>query len=91
MFDNISKLDFQPNPTSPGEMLAHAMLSGEGERMDFRTNVEAEGRVRQVLDNMEENKMFSSSGSHILNFNKSCDQPVLTCMPLFFGIDNCSE
>ncbi|XP_065190514.1 dynein axonemal heavy chain 10-like [Sycon ciliatum] len=54
MFDNISKLDFQPNPTSPEELLAHAMISGEGERMDFRSNIEAEGRVEEWMTSVLE-------------------------------------
>ena len=43
MFDNIAALQFQKGPNN--EPLATAMVSAEGEVMEFRTNVAAEGRV----------------------------------------------
>ena len=54
MFDNIAKLRFNPGPS--GEQIAAAMISGEGEEMEYRTGVVAEGRVEdwmtEVLNEM---------------------------------------
>ena len=54
MYDNISKLQFQQGPN--GETLATAMISAEGEIMEFRKHVPAEGRVEEwmtaILDEM---------------------------------------
>jgi len=54
MYDNISKLQFQQGPN--GETLATAMISAEGEIMEFWKHVPAEGRVEDwmtaVLDEM---------------------------------------
>lgn len=54
MYDNISKLQFQQGPN--GETLATAMISAEGEIMEFRKHVPAEGRVEDwmtaILDEM---------------------------------------
>ena len=47
MFDNISSLRFQKGPNN--ETLATAMVSAEGEAMDFRTHVPAEGRVEDWM------------------------------------------
>ncbi|XP_064612357.1 LOW QUALITY PROTEIN: dynein axonemal heavy chain 10-like [Liolophura sinensis] len=47
MFDNISKLRFTKGPNS--EILAGAMISSEGEVMDYRTVVPAEGRVEDWM------------------------------------------
>ena len=47
MFDNIAKLRFQEG--SSKEMLAGAMISSEGEVMDFRQPVAAEGRVEDWM------------------------------------------
>lgn len=47
MFDNISSLKFTPGPT--GEQVAGAMVSGEGEEMEYRTGIVAEGRVEDWM------------------------------------------
>ena len=47
MYDNISTLKFQKGANN--EMLAMAMNSTEGEVMDFRTSVAAEGRVEEWM------------------------------------------
>lgn len=44
MFDNISKLRFVQGPA--GEPIANAMISSEGEIMEYRQGVLAEGKVR---------------------------------------------
>ena len=43
MFDNISKLQFIQGPA--GEPIANAMISSEGEIMEYRQGVQAEGKV----------------------------------------------
>ncbi|ELU10552.1 hypothetical protein CAPTEDRAFT_221643 [Capitella teleta] len=50
MFDNISSLKFVKGPSN--EMLATAMVSGEGEVMEFRSNVSADGRVEDWMTNV---------------------------------------
>ena len=54
MFDNIAKLRFDQGPS--GEPLANAMISSEGEMMEYRKGVTAEGKVEdwmtQVLNEM---------------------------------------
>ena len=54
MYDNISSLQFETGPNN--EVLATAMVSSEGEVMEFRQAVTAEGRVEDwmtcVLDEM---------------------------------------
>ncbi|PIK48528.1 putative dynein heavy chain 10, axonemal isoform X3 [Apostichopus japonicus] len=47
MFDNISSLKFQEGNNK--ETLATAMISAEGEAMDFRQSVAAEGRVEDWM------------------------------------------
>lgn len=47
MFDNISKLRFGQGHS--GEPMANAMISSEGEEMDFRSAVVAEGRVEDWM------------------------------------------
>lgn len=47
MFDNISKLKFGQGHS--GEPMAQAMISGEGEEMEFRGAVVAEGRVEDWM------------------------------------------
>ncbi len=47
MFDNISKLRFEQG--SSGEPLANAMISGEGEMMEYRQGVVAEGKVEDWM------------------------------------------
>ena len=44
MFDNIAKLRFVQGPA--GEPIANAMISSEGEMMEYRQGVLAEGKVR---------------------------------------------
>ena len=43
MFDNISKLRFVQGPA--GEPIANAMISSEGEIMEYRQGILAEGKV----------------------------------------------
>ena len=50
MFDNIAKLRFQEG--SSKEMMAGAMISSEGEVMDFRQPIAAEGRVEDWMTNV---------------------------------------
>ena len=50
MFDNIAKLRFEEGTGS--EILAGAMISSEGEVMDFRQPVAAEGRVEDWMTNV---------------------------------------
>ena len=54
MFDNIAKLRFQDG--NANEKVASAMISSEGEVMDFRQPILAEGRVEdwmtKVLEEM---------------------------------------
>ncbi|XP_060580911.1 dynein axonemal heavy chain 10-like isoform X1 [Ruditapes philippinarum] len=52
MFDNISSLRFSKGNNN--EALATAMISAEGEVMDFRTQVSAEGRVEDWMTSMLE-------------------------------------
>ncbi|XP_043925694.1 dynein axonemal heavy chain 10 [Protopterus annectens] len=47
MYDNIASLKFQEGNNN--EMLATAMISAEGEVMDFRQSVAAEGRVEDWM------------------------------------------
>ena len=47
MFDNIASLKFNTGPT--GEPVAGAMISSEGEEMEYRTGVVAEGRVEDWM------------------------------------------
>jgi len=48
MFDNIASLNFVKNQN--GDLCATAMVSAEGERMDFRSQVTAEGRVEDWMN-----------------------------------------
>ncbi|KAL3856163.1 hypothetical protein ACJMK2_010948 [Sinanodonta woodiana] len=50
MFDNISALRFQAGANN--ETLATAMISAEGEVMDFSSNIPAEGRVEDWMTNI---------------------------------------
>lgn len=54
MFDNIAKLRFDQGPSQ--EPIANAMVSSEGEMMEYRQGVAAEGKVEdwmtQVLNEM---------------------------------------
>ncbi len=47
MYDNIAALKFQEGNNK--ETLATAMVSAEGEMMDFRQSVPAEGRVEDWM------------------------------------------
>jgi dynein heavy chain len=47
MFDNISKLQFVQGPG--GESIANAMISSEGEMMEYRKGVPAEGKVEDWM------------------------------------------
>ena len=46
MFDNISKLQFVQGPG--GESIANAMISSEGEMMEYRKGILAEGKVHSI-------------------------------------------
>ena len=50
MFDNIASLRFSKG--SNQETLATAMISAEGEVMEFRTHIPAEGRVEDWMTNV---------------------------------------
>lgn len=50
MFDNIAKLRFTTGPT--GEPSVSAMISSEGEEMEYRVLVPAEGRVEDWMTNV---------------------------------------
>ena len=50
MFDNIASLRFGKGPNN--EIQAQAMVSSEGETMDFRTAVTADGRVEDWMTNV---------------------------------------
>ena len=50
MFDNIASLRFAKGPNS--EVQAQAMVSSEGECMDFRAPVTADGRVEDWMTNV---------------------------------------
>ena len=47
MFDNISRLRFAQGPS--GEPIADAMISAEGEVMEYRKGVLAEGKVEDWM------------------------------------------
>ena len=47
LFDNISKLQFIQGPA--GEPIANAMISSEGEIMEYRQGVLAEGKVYRYI------------------------------------------
>ncbi len=51
MFDNIAKLRFDQG--SSGEPLANAMISGEGEMMEYRQGVVAEGKVEDWMTQVQ--------------------------------------
>jgi len=50
MFDNIASLQFQEGNNK--ETVATAMISSEGEVMEFRKGVPAEGRVEDWMTNV---------------------------------------
>lgn len=47
MFDNIAKLRFEQGPNK--EPLANAMISSEGEMMEYRQGIVAEGKVEDWM------------------------------------------
>ena len=47
MFDNIAKLRFEQGPNQ--EPLANAMISSEGEMMEYRQGIIAEGKVEDWM------------------------------------------
>lgn len=47
MFDNIAKLRFEQGPNQ--EPVANAMISGEGEMMEYRHGIVAEGKVEDWM------------------------------------------
>ena len=47
MFDNIAKLRFEQGPNQ--EPLANAMISSEGEMMEYRQGIAAEGKVEDWM------------------------------------------
>ena len=57
MFDNIAKLRFDQG--SSGEPLANAMISGEGEMMEYRQGVVAEGKVEDWMTQVQYNKLLT--------------------------------
>lgn len=65
MFDNIAKLRFIQGHS--GEPAANAMISAEGEMMEFRTPVVAEGKVEdwmtEVLGEMRRTNRFITKES----------------------------
>ena len=48
MFDNIAKLRFVQGPA--GEPIANAMISSEGEMMEYRQGILAEGKVMKDMN-----------------------------------------
>jgi len=50
MFDNIANLKFQKGVHN--ESVAVAMCSGEGEIMDYRSHITADGRVEDWMSNV---------------------------------------
>ena len=50
MYDNIASLRLAKGPNN--EMLAQAMVSSEGEQMEFRQHVTADGRVEDWMTNV---------------------------------------
>lgn len=47
MFDNIAKLRFEKGPNQ--EPMANAMISSEGEMMEYRQGILAEGKVEDWM------------------------------------------
>lgn len=74
MFDNIASLVFAKGPSQ--ETLATAMKSAEGELMDFRTHIAAEGRVEDwmtsVLQEMRRtNRLITKEAIFYYSYKKS--------------------
>ena len=74
MYDNIASLVFVKAVTC--EMQATAMKSAEGEIMEFRTNIAAEGRVEDwmtsVLEEMRRtNRLITKEAIFYYSYEKS--------------------
>ena len=74
MFDNIAKLRFEQG--SSQEPLANAMISGEGEMMEYRQGIVAEGKVEDwmtlVLNEMRRtNQIITKEAIYHYCSNKS--------------------
>ena len=74
MYDNIASLLFVKGPS--GEVLATGMKSAEGEIMEFRTNIAAEGRVEDwmtsVLEEMRRtNRLITKEAIFYYSYEKS--------------------
>lgn len=74
MYDNIAALRFQDG--SNNETLATAMISAEGEVMEFRKHIPAEGRVEDwmtsVLEEMRStNRLITKEAIFFYSANKS--------------------
>jgi len=74
MYDNIASLLFVKGPS--GEVLATGMKSAEGEIMEFRTNIAAEGRVEDwmtsVLHEMRRtNRLITKAAIFYYKYNKT--------------------
>ena len=65
MFDNIAKLRFEQGPNQ--EPVANAMISSEGEMMEYRQGIVAEGKVEDwmtlVLNEMRRTNMLITKES----------------------------
>lgn len=74
MFDNIAKLRFVQGPNQ--EPLANAMISSEGEMMEYRQGVVAEGKVEDwmtgVLNEMRRtNQLITKEAIYYYSHKKS--------------------
>jgi len=74
MFDNIAKLRFEQGPSK--EPVANAMVSSEGEMMEYRQGVVAEGKVEDwmtlVLNEMRRtNQLITKESIFYYCSNKS--------------------
>lgn len=73
MYDNVSALRFVAGPN--GESIANAMVSGEGEIMEYRNNVVAEGRVEDwmtdvLLEMRRSNRLITKEALYVYCNNK---------------------
>lgn len=74
MFDNIAKLRFEQGPNQ--EPVANAMVSSEGEMMEFRQGIVAEGKVEDwmtlVLKEMRRtNQLLTKEAIYHYSSNKT--------------------
>ena len=74
MFDNIAKLRFGQGPNQ--EPLANAMISSEGEMMEYKQGVVAEGKVEDwmtgVLNEMRRtNQLITKEAIYYYSHKKS--------------------